>query len=338
MKGFWGIMAAAALLVSVQACKDDDAGGSGIDIKNITTDQLAEIEEYLQANSINADSVSNGVSYAYYRKVDNYSPTSDTLNASEAAKISYTISTLSGEFIGSSAEDGIENIVINNPARGFNPTAVYLALKETIVNSDTTAVHAGETITIFTPGLYGYGSYNNAEIGLDSYEPLVVSVTIEEIYRDSTSFYNKLQQQVDEYASTNSTNFTLLNEDSGIYKATLTAGTGNVAQVADTAIVRYTGKYLSGVVFDSNVESEDPLELLLKNEGVVIKGFREAILSMKKGEKSLFVLPSRVAYDQSGSYIFPLKLREDFVNQLQNISAIPPNTPLIFEITLEELK
>lgn len=92
---------------------------------------------------------------------------------------------------------------------------------------------------------------------------------------------------------------------------------GNGAAPASGAIVEahYTGRLLDGTKFDSSVDRGKPF-LFLVGRGEVIKGWDEAFLAMKKGEKRILIIPPGLAYGDKG------------------MGTIPPNATLIFEVEL----
>src|SRR3990167_8861435 len=62
----------------------------------------------------------------------------------------------------------------------------------------------------------------------------------------------------------------------------------------DTVHIHYTGTLDSGEVFDSS-DGRDPLEFTA-GEGMVIKGFDDAVIGMEKGEEKTVHIPSKEAY------------------------------------------
>lgn len=92
---------------------------------------------------------------------------------------------------------------------------------------------------------------------------------------------------------------------------------GNGATPTSGALVEahYTGRLLDGTKFDSSVDRGKPF-LFLVGRGEVIRGWDEAFLSMKKGEKRILIIPPGLAYGDKG------------------MGTIPPNATLIFEVEL----
>lgn len=101
--------------------------------------------------------------------------------------------------------------------------------------------------------------------------------------------------------------------ESGLQIQTLVEGTGKQPQDGDKVKVNYKGSLVDGTVFDEGQGVEFP------TNGVV-KGFKEALLSMKVGGKTIATMPSDLAYGDRGAG--------------QNI---PGGSTLQFEIELLEI-
>jgi len=87
-----------------------------------------------------------------------------------------------------------------------------------------------------------------------------------------------------------------------------------------TVTVHYTGYLMSGKVFDSSVKRDEPIKFEV-GIGKVIKGWDEALLRMKKGEKYRLIIPASLAYGERGAG-----------------GVIPPNADLIFDVNLINFK
>jgi FKBP-type peptidyl-prolyl cis-trans isomerase FkpA len=105
---------------------------------------------------------------------------------------------------------------------------------------------------------------------------------------------------------------------SGLYRLKIKEGTGKKIAIGDTITVNYEGKFLNGKYFDSTVKRNQPFQFVYGTEWQVVKGLEEAIGMMTLGEKSLFILPSDLAFGNEGS----------------STGIIPPFTSLIFEVEI----
>lgn len=102
---------------------------------------------------------------------------------------------------------------------------------------------------------------------------------------------------------------------SGLQYEVIKAGTGPKPAITDTVSVHYHGTLVNGTVFDSSVERGMPASFGLQE---VIKGWTEALQLMPVGSKWKLVIPSDLAYGESGS----------------PSGGIGPGVPLVFEVEL----
>jgi len=103
--------------------------------------------------------------------------------------------------------------------------------------------------------------------------------------------------------------------ESGLKYVVEAEGEGDTPKVGDMVKVHYTGKLLDGTKFDSSVDRGTPIDFPV-GQGRVIKGWDEALLSMKKGEKRVLIIPANLGYGPSGR------------------GPIPPNATMIFDVEL----
>ena len=102
--------------------------------------------------------------------------------------------------------------------------------------------------------------------------------------------------------------------ESGLQYYVEKEGTGASPSATSEVTVHYTGKLLDGTVFDSSVSRGEPATFPLNR---VIPGWTEGLQTMKEGGKTIFYIPSDLAYGPHG---VP--------------NAIPPHRTLIFEVEL----
>jgi FKBP-type peptidyl-prolyl cis-trans isomerase FklB len=104
---------------------------------------------------------------------------------------------------------------------------------------------------------------------------------------------------------------------SGLQYKVLKSGTGATPTADDTVRTHYKGTLIDGTVFDSSYDRGEPAEFPV---GGVIKGWTEALQKMKVGDKWQLVIPSELAYGESGAG-----------------GVIPPHATLVFEIELLDI-
>ncbi|KAM7223215.1 hypothetical protein V8F06_001428 [Rhypophila decipiens] len=95
-------------------------------------------------------------------------------------------------------------------------------------------------------------------------------------------------------------------------------GTGRTAKNGDRVGMRYIGKLQNGKVFDSNKKGA-PFSFKL-GKGEVIKGWDIGINGMAVGGERRLTIPAHLAYGSKG------------------VPGIPPNSTLIFDVKLLEIK
>jgi FKBP-type peptidyl-prolyl cis-trans isomerase len=121
----------------------------------------------------------------------------------------------------------------------------------------------------------------------------------------------------DKFLSENKSKPDVKSTASGLQYQILTEGSGASPKETDTVKVHYKGTLLDGTQFDSSYERKEPAEFPLKG---VIRGWTEGLQLMKVGGKMRLFVPSDLAYGPQGR------------------PGIPPNSVLIFEVELLEIK
>ncbi len=106
---------------------------------------------------------------------------------------------------------------------------------------------------------------------------------------------------------------------SGLQYKVLQAGEGASPKASDIVTVNYEGKLTNGKVFDTSYKDGKgtPIQFPLNQ---VIKGWTEGVQLMNKGAKYEIVIPSDLAYGESGT------------------PNIEPNSTLIFTVELLDFK
>ncbi len=130
--------------------------------------------------------------------------------------------------------------------------------------------------------------------------------------------------------------------NSGLYVVPLAEGTGPQVTVGKQVSVRYVGRLLSngaqpgstgypaspgdgrfpaGSIFDNSSENRTECGCAVFTAGSgAIAGFSEGLLLMKKGDRKLLLIPSRLGYGTQGS-----------------TGSIPPDSALLFDIEVLDI-
>ena len=105
---------------------------------------------------------------------------------------------------------------------------------------------------------------------------------------------------------------------SGLQYKVVKDGTGAQPKATDMVTVNYRGTLIDGTEFDSSYKRGQPATFPVNG---VIKGWSEALQLMKQGSKYQLFIPSNLAYGERAMG-----------------SDIGPNSTLIFEVELQEVK
>lgn len=130
---------------------------------------------------------------------------------------------------------------------------------------------------------------------------------------DSLIIANKQQQEIISAIQKGSIDTT--GRLQGLFYKIIKEGNGATVSINDTLIVNYKGQLLNGFVFDEN--KDKPVTFPLKR---LIKGWQIGLPLCKQGGKIRLIIPSSLAYS------------------IRNSAKIPPNSVLIFDIEVLEIK
>ena len=273
-------------LVSVgifSSCNNED---EGVSFEEQFAIDLDLIDGHLAENSIVSEIHFSGI-----RFVRNTVGTGDNAEIGDDVAIKYSATFLDGTPLGS---DTI----------GFT-----FNLSEQIVRAwqfMVPEIQEGGTMTIYSPSGYAFGAQSSSIIpanAIITYEIELLSrvdnadeqLEIDTLIIDEFLAESNLERQVD---------------PSGIRFRVLDEGTGASPGADDNVTVRYEGSFLTGGVFDQNVEG---IQFPLQN---LIDAWKIMLPQMQEGGMIEIYAPSRFCYGPEGN------------------PAVPPNTILIFEIEL----
>ena len=302
----------------VPACKDDEDVDEAQVLKEMLEKQDQQIAAHLSQNGISAEKDTRGI----YRQVVQANPDGEIIEEGDVAVVHYRMSLLDGTTIGTS-KPGPPVLITYSPARLYFPSVLRYGLSY---------MKAGETYRFYVPSPYALGKFEekgkipaNSIIVLE-YEVLDVYHSLEEIFE---------VEQVNIQSWLEAENRTAVELPGGLHKVVLNEGTGEMPVNGEEVKVYYKGYFLNKEVFDENL-SGDGFSFKL-GANAVVKGFEQAVKSMKVGEKALFILPSELAYGRNGGFVLPREYISKFkeAGQLNSsVSTIPPFSTLVFELEL----
>lgn len=140
---------------------------------------------------------------------------------------------------------------------------------------------------------------------------------------------NKEGSNISKYITSNDLKPTVT--ASGLNYVIAKQGKGPKPNPGDTVMANYTGKFISGKVFDTSYpdvakksgtfNGQRPYEPIKLPVGVngSIPGFDEGLLLFPEGTKATLIFPSKLGYGEQGN------------------QGIPPYTPLIFEVEIVDI-
>ena len=117
----------------------------------------------------------------------------------------------------------------------------------------------------------------------------------------------------------NQTSEGFVTTSSGLQYRILNEGSGSDSPGPESVVsVHYRGKLTNGLEFDSSYKRSQPASFPVNG---VIRGWTEALQLMKEGDKWELIIPPNLGYGSKGAG-----------------NIIPPDSTLIFEVELIEIK
>ena len=146
----------------------------------------------------------------------------------------------------------------------------------------------------------------------------------EEMYRELDRLAAREKSDIEQYIRDHK--ITAQPDTGGIYVIRHTEGKGPAVVTGKTVSINYTGKFLSGEVFDSNDKMGKP-STFVQGETDMMKGWDIAFRKLRQGDKATLIIPSSKAFGEQGAR-----------NKMNGTYLVQPNTPLLFEVEVLEVK
>ena len=208
-----------------------------------------------------------------------------------------------------------------------NPTTQTAKASKSASSIDKISYGLGYELTQQTPPELNIDSFVNG--ARDGHKRADSIYSQEELNAAYEQFQQEMQQkQIEEAKKAQGSGDSFLAENakkegvkttaSGLQYKVTKEGTGKSPTATSMVKVHYTGKLVDGKVFDSSVERGEPIDFPLNQ---VIPGWTEGLQLMKEGGKATLYIPAPLGYGPQG---VP--------------GTIPPNSTLIFDVELLEVK
>ena len=286
-------------------------------VNNNLEDELVRLEAWLQVNHITPDVITPSGLYF----VNKQEGTGVFPSDSDFVVYSFTTRNLDGDVY----ETSYKNIALLNDK--YSATTHYVPNFLQFLNASTKTNGLSEGISMMKEGGKAKLILPSALNGTGT--TIIYDIELIKVVSDPVTFE---KDTLLKYLTLHP-GFLSSNNDSIYYKKTST-GTRTCVVAKDSVVhVKYTGRFLDGFVFDTNVESvakenniynssKDYKSNLTFTVGTTsnISGFSLAVKKMIEGEKATFIMPSKVAYGITGNSVSSTK--------------ILPYTTLVFEIEL----
>jgi FKBP-type peptidyl-prolyl cis-trans isomerase FklB len=138
-----------------------------------------------------------------------------------------------------------------------------------------------------------------------------------DMQQKQTEVAQKNGAEAEKFLAANKTKEGVKTTQSGLQYKVVKEGSGAQPKASDTVTVNYRGTLMDGTEFDSSYKRGQPASFPVSG---VIKGWTEALQLMKVGSKLQLFIPATLAYGEQGR------------------PGIPPNSLLIFEVELMDVK
>ena len=325
----WITLGLCCLLAGCSLDDPDDVSNPDLEL---LIEQQEIIAQYLDDRDINAQQADDGTYYQVLRE----NPDGKAPERGNVLGIYYRITQLDGTLIdeldSASGAPPLVYTFYNNPLIRENNMISPIRMDASVAQ-----MREGEIYRFFLPSEYAYRSYS-LEGEFPSEAIIIVEIQLAEVLTQA----ERIQQEnviIENYLTNN--NF-LDEADSlraGVYYVTTQPGSGSEVSEGSTVEIRYTGSFLDGTVFDSNIDPDSELLRFVVGSGRVIPGFEIAALRMQQGEKGTVIIPSRAAYGE-GVIALPYEIVVDQVDSSDEfirlygpfVKTFPPYTILRFDL------
>jgi FKBP-type peptidyl-prolyl cis-trans isomerase len=108
----------------------------------------------------------------------------------------------------------------------------------------------------------------------------------------------------------------------GMYMFLENKGSGKRIKKGSEVLLTYKGYFLSGEKFDDTDTHKEPFMFTMGDQGQVIKGFEIGLSSLRGGDEAVFIIPSSLAFAETGS----------------STGIVPPYTAVVYKLKVQNVR
>ena len=286
-------------------------------IRNDSKDELITQEktllgQYLSDNSITREPTSSGLYYIPIVEGTGIKPVEGSW-----VEIEYTGELVDGTVFATSYDSVAKLHGLFDEDFLYGPTRLMVGLISLDgLNEGLQYMNAGGTGKFIIPSDLGWGALSLNSI--PPYSTLIYTIDLLDTYNDPGAHERELIQQF-----LADSNFTADSTETGLYYIEQVEGSGDYITSGKRADVRYTGSFLDGRIFDSNI-GEELFSVYIPATNL-IEGWNEGLLLMREGSKGILIVPYYLGYGEWG-------LTDNYGR-----TKIPPHMTLVFEMEIEKI-
>ena len=287
------------MAIMLAGCKEDNT-------QELIDQEMRLLQEYLATNNITQEPTESGLYYIPLDEGTGMQPTRTTW-----VEFEFTGMLIDGTIFATSDEGTAVDNGIDIEGQIYGPTRVQvLKLPLNGLREGLQLMKVGEIAQFIIPSSLALGGSGSPEV--PSYSTLIYTIELLNAFDDPAAHE---QQKIWEYLEENQYD-EVDSTESGLYYIREKPGTGPVFRDGNVVLVTYSGQYLDGREFDTNVES-DPLTFMVPSEDF-IQGWNEGVKLMRDNEEGILIIPYQLGYDKDGRK-----------NQF-GIEIIPPYMTLVY--------
>jgi|GEM_PF-1925661 len=280
-------------MLLLQGCKLNDV--SNPDEAKINENEQI-IQQYITANNLQMQTTNSGLRYA----ITYVSPQGKAPQKGDQIVMSY---------VGKLTNGTVFDTALVDPNRFLRFPFNVNATKPVGLDEMAGYMKAGDSAKAILPFYLGLGRDTFVIKGntIPAYSVLVFDLKLVAVQTETEALQDYLNRKSIPANRVKTT-------ASGLrYYFTETNTTATPVNGKRTVTVKYKGMFLDGSVFDQTVDDRTATFEINR----LVSGFSEGLNLMRVNEKAVLLLPSNLAYKETGSY-----------------PKIPPYSPLVFEVTV----